>query len=233
MNYDFLKQAEIFAFLAIFFLIGVLFSSSQKPKEETEVITTPTCPACAECAPCPLCPRCYQKPCICPIPENPPIIVLSEKNQSYRFELGSADIPQAFEAALQNKIVPLLDSLAKQYQCDTIEVIGHTDGVPIQRQGAQFDQNLVKAFNQHNIEKLIPNSNMDLGVMRALNIVILLQEIQNKSSYLKEIQYFHPYSAGPIILPDKTLAQAENDQPDQSRRRIEIRILQSGVRKIE
>ncbi len=184
MKPQLLKQAEIFAFLALIFLIGVYLLLIE--------------------------------------PEPPPIIVLSEAEQSYRFEIGKAEISADFDRALRRDIVPLLDSLSRKCKCDLIEVVGHTDGMPVRNRSNLDD--LADAFNRESMEDLQAGSNMDLGMMRALSIINLLEQ-ERQGGRLPQIRYFSPYSAGHMILLDYDLTTAEHHgQDDSTRRRIEIRL---------
>ncbi|MHB2154059.1 flagellar motor protein [Calditrichota bacterium GD2] len=194
MRPEFLKQSEIFAFLAAIFLISIIFMAK---KEQ----------------------------------ENPPIIILSEKEKSFRFDLGSANIPTAFNNALWNQIIPFLDSLSRVYECDAIEVIGHTDGVPINSWTSNLDQNLITYFKNCNVENLSPGSNVDLGMMRALAIIQIFIKSQQKG-FLKKIKYFFPYSAGQMIGVNRSLITKDAFDPDKGRRRIEIALFKSATRKL-
>jgi outer membrane protein OmpA-like peptidoglycan-associated protein len=70
------------------------------------------------------------------------------------------------------------------------------------------------------------SSNADLGLMRALSVVRLLQDIQVQTGSLKEIK-FRVYSVAQLILPNGEFASI-NRQADASRRRIEIRFTRLG-----
>lgn len=195
MTPEFLKQSEIFAFLAAFFLIAIIIQQKEHQ-------------------------------------ENPPIIRLSEKDESFRFELGSAEVPLRFREAIEKEIIPHLEALSQKCQCDAIEVVGHTDGVRIQQPLSNLDDKLIKAFSTSEIETLHPGSNIDLGMMRALAIIRVLKESQN-SGQLRQVEFFFPYSAGQMILPNQHLAEDDLKAPDRVRRRIEIRLLKSSTRRIE
>lgn len=164
--------------------------------------------------------------------ENPPIIILSEKEKNYRFDLGSAKIPALFQQALKTHIIPILDSLSHVYDCDAIEVIGHTDGAPINNLSSNLDDKLISFFNQNQVENLSPGSNVDLGLMRALAIVQILKQSQKRGK-LKKIKYFFPYSAGQMIKTNRLLMEKDSFEKDKTRRRIEIALLKSSTRKLE
>ncbi len=164
--------------------------------------------------------------------ENPPIIILNERNAAYRFESGSATVPQAFRNALQNRIIPLLDSLSDHYDCDAIEVVGHTDETHIEPPTSNLDENIITSFNNGRVESLQPGSNVDLGMMRALAIMTILKRAQRRG-YLKKIDYFFPYSAGQMIKLNRRIPTTEERRPDRARRRIEIRLLKPNTRQLE
>lgn len=159
-------------------------------------------------------------------PENPPLIILSERNQSYRFAVGSSDISEEFETALQERIIPLLEAQSQRCNCDAIEVIGHTDNLPVSGGRSNLDEKLIRAFNQAETPNLVPGSNLDLGMMRALSIIRYLKQAQQQGR-LTEIEYFLPYSAGQMLKPNHTLDTSPAATGNESRRRIEMRLLKS------
>jgi len=159
-------------------------------------------------------------------PESPPIIILSEQNQSYRFAVGSAEISPAFQRALDNRIIPVLERQSRQCNCDAMEVIGHTDSLPVNSGQSNLDEALISAFNQQETPSLVPGSNLDLGMMRALAIIRYFKQAQREGR-LTQIEYFLPYSAGQMLKPNHTLDTSPETREDESRRRIEMRLLQS------
>ncbi|MDE5101579.1 MAG: hypothetical protein O4807_00835, partial [Trichodesmium sp. St19_bin2] len=79
------------------------------------------------------------------------------------------------------------------------------------------------------IKELQEGSNIDLGIMRALAVVRKLQDIQKSEGRLKSLdplKGFRAYSSGPLTLKNGEFAQP-NENPDQQRRRIEIRFTNS------
>jgi len=159
-------------------------------------------------------------------PESPPIIILSEQNQSYRFAVGSAAIAPAFQQALDNRIIPVLERQSRTCDCDAIEVIGHTDSLPVSGGRSNLDEELIAAFNQAETPNLVPGSNLDLGMMRALSIIRYLKQAQQEGR-LKQIKYFLPYSAGQMLTPNHTLDTSPETRENERRRRIEMRLLKS------
>jgi hypothetical protein len=84
------------------------------------------------------------------------------------------------------------------------------------------------AANQLSINTLIPSSNADLGLMRALAIIKVLKDIQRNSDRIKNVK-FKAYSAGQLILPKDIKDKSKDD--DSRRRRIEIRFTREGKEK--
>ena len=164
--------------------------------------------------------------------ENPPIIILSEMKERYRFALGSADVPPVFRTAIQTEVIPELESRSQPCQCDTIEVVGHTDRVPMIPSYSTLDRGLSRAFATGNLEGLNPGSNVDLGMLRALAIVRILKESQ-RAGQLRRIQFILPYSAGQMILQNNRLDTSDTSHvPEAQRRRIEIRLRKSTTRRL-
>ncbi len=90
--------------------------------------------------------------------------------------------------------------------------------------------NLDYAYDPNKI--LTAGSNTDLGMMRALNIMKILNE-SAKANQLKNIKHIHPYSAGQMILPNQQLALDKPFENNAKRRRIEIRLLRSHGRQTD
>ena len=104
--------------------------------------------------------------------DKPPIIELDEGNPIFRFTPGSASLNAGFSQELKEETFPnLLKTLKKFPKVDTIEIIGHTDGVSFSRKGT-MDAYLPDILHKKgsSIDLLIPGSNADLGLMRALAI---------------------------------------------------------------
>lgn len=159
-------------------------------------------------------------------PKAPPIIVIRDTG-AYRFESGSAALPQALDAYVRAQLVPQIEANAKQYKIDVVEVIGHTDGQPNNGVGSNLDRTLEQvAGGSARVNQLVPGSNADLGLMRALAVVQILQNIQRQEGRLQGLE-FRPYSAAQLVSPSGGFAQVNRD-PDESRRRIEIRFTRLG-----
>jgi outer membrane protein OmpA-like peptidoglycan-associated protein len=159
-------------------------------------------------------------------PKAPPIIVIQDTG-SYQFQSGSAALPDALGSYIRQQLVPQIESNAEQYNIDVVEIIGHTDGQVNQGGVSNLDRSLENVVNGNtSINQLSPGSNADLGLMRALAVVKILQEIQQKEKRLKGLE-FRPYSAAQLVTPSGNLAEV-NRNPDAKRRRIEIRFTRLG-----
>jgi flagellar motor protein MotB len=161
------------------------------------------------------------------LPTSAPPIIVIEDNEAYRFASGSAEIPPSMIAYIKNKIVPEIDRNTKLYKINVVELIGHTDGQVNGGGTSNLDLNLEKvAHAKESVNNLQSGSNADLGLMRALSVVRLLQDIQTQTGRLKGLK-FRAYSAAQLILPNGDFATTSR-QADASRRRIEIRFTRLG-----
>jgi hypothetical protein len=126
--------------------------------------------------------------------------------------------------------------ISRQERVDTLEVIGHTDGVPLSTSGT-LDQQIPEllAGEIGGSRRLSAGSNNDLGLLRALAL---------KQEWIEYIKLYEPiadqvilqritlrcYSAGQTILPLPEM----NPTPDsfrrknESARRIEMRLTRLG-----
>jgi flagellar motor protein MotB len=152
-------------------------------------------------------------------------IIINEKSGKFKFKSGSAELNTELKQYIQTEIIPEIETTIKNREIDFIQVIGHTDG-----QGINNNSNLDKtleevANNKKTVTQLIPGSNADLGLMRALAVV---QELQ-KTGRLNNVQ-FRAYSAAQLYLPSGQLAQIDRNADD-NRRRIEIRFIPPGQSK--
>ncbi|MFM5889547.1 MAG: flagellar motor protein [Dolichospermum sp.] len=161
---------------------------------------------------------------------TPPIIVIKDKGD-YRFALGSAEIPPKMLSYIFREIVPAIETTSNKYGIKVVEIIGHTDATPNGNVNSNLDVNLEKVVSgTFPVTKLQYGSNADLGLMRALSVVKILRDIQNKQGRLKGLS-FRAYSAAQLILPNGKLAEVapgKNQQQDETRRRIEIRFTRLG-----
>ncbi|WP_414529816.1 flagellar motor protein [Nodularia chucula] len=164
--------------------------------------------------------------------DTPPIIIIKDEGD-YRFASGSAEIPATMSNYILQQIVPEIEDRTKQYNINVVEIIGHTDGQPNGNVTSNLDINLEKVVaGSLSVGKLQAGSNADLGLMRALSVVRVLRDIQEKESRLRGLS-FRAYSAAQLILPNGQFASIAR-QEDVTRRRIEIRFTRLGeVREVK
>lgn len=174
-----------------------------------------------------------------------PTFVIDERRQEFRFDSGSPVIKKNFARALRRNLgdsaAPFPDFAAKIVESpdrfNTLEIIGHTDGVPLSR-SSNLDQRLpyLLAGQLSGSSKLTPGSNNDLGLLRALAL---------KQEWLEYVDTFYPaehrkllrkieircYSAGQTILPIRVNSPKPSDftKNDPRARRIEMRLTRLGV----
>lgn len=160
--------------------------------------------------------------------DTPPIILIKDEG-AYRFASGSADLPQPMYHYVWTKIVPEIERETKQYNINTVEVIGHTDGQVNGSGTSNLDLNLENiASGNLPVQNLKAGSNADLGLMRSLALVRVLRYIQTKEGRLQGLK-FRAYSAAQLILPNGEFAPPPTSrQEDSTRRRIEIRFTRLG-----
>lgn len=160
----------------------------------------------------------------------PPNIVITAA-EGYDFPSGSADLTDELDKYVRTKLAEKVDENIKEFDVDTVIVIGHTDGQTINSSASNLD-GLVEnvATGSRTVKELSAGSNADLGLMRALSVVRKLQDIQKQESRFKRLdprKGFRAYSAGQLTLKNGEFAQP-NPNPDKERRRIEIRFTKSG-----
>ena len=151
---------------------------------------------------------------------KPPVIKLADEN-AYRFKTGSFLLSAEFKKTLQDNAISQIRRTIECYGIDTVEIIGHTDGRPGVISG-NLDYNLASLSDADNMKSMIPGSNIDLGLLRAISvkneIESLLPENITKNVGVRVL------SAGSTISPDGEFLPAKNID-EISRRRIEIRFL--------
>lgn len=148
-------------------------------------------------------------------------IIIDENSGKFKFKSGSAELNPQFKNHISANIIPKINKILQSKEIDFIQIIGHTDG---QGNGANSNSNLDRTLEEvaqgkKSVSNLKPASNADLGLMRALAVV---QELQNNG--LDKVVKFRAYSAAQLYLPSGNLATIDR-QPDENRRRIEIRFI--------
>ena len=155
----------------------------------------------------------------------PPVVVI-ENSGEFQFTSGSANLPSSLKNYIQTELVGKIEQITEARGIYVVEVIGHTDGQVNFNGVSNLDQNLENvALGNEPISELKPGSNADLGLMRALEVVKQLQEIQNQGR-LTGLE-FRAYSAAQLLLPDGKFSKVQR-KPDAKRRRIEIRFSPIG-----
>lgn len=153
--------------------------------------------------------------------EWPPFFSLSEAG-GYYFESGKATLRPDFQRALHTAIVPLLKRNIDDYGVDVVEVIGHTDEVPMVGT-SNLDRLLIAASaNRVPTEALRSTDNAGLAMARAVAVVRLLRA----DPRLRGVTIL-PLSGAQLIVPVDRPADGRAVGGDQSRRRIEIRLRRS------
>ena len=171
--------------------------------------------------------------------DKPPIIKLAEASQAHFFASGKAEMASAFGAALaKGEFQQLAEEIVKRNQrditrVDTLEVIGHTDGEPPTSKSSNLDSALPDYLSRSDgdLLKLIPGSNNDLGLLRALAIRrewhTFIRDHPNRE--LLEGIDVRCYSAGQTIPEGGDLTSPETFRRKEEKfRRIEIRLTRLG-----
>jgi hypothetical protein len=149
----------------------------------------------------------------------PPIINLSEAG-GYYFATGSADPTPDFELALRTVVVDRLLQIARSFDVDVIEVIGHTDEQPINNRVSNLDRSLPSvASGAGNAGSLQWADNAGLGLARALAVVRTL----SSDSRLRSFRIL-PFSGAQLIDTDGRITRWDGQSDVRERRRIEIRM---------
>ena len=152
-------------------------------------------------------------------------IIIDEKSGKFKFPSGRAEVTSDLQEYIKTEIIPEIKKATKQGNIDFIQVIGHTDGQAT-KSLSNLDVGLTTAATgSQTIGSLKAGSNADLGLMRAVAVVQLLQRTKG----FEQVK-FRAYSAAQLYLPSGKLA-ISNQGADDSRRRIEIRFIPQGQKK--
>ena len=166
------------------------------------------------------------------IEKDPPIITMKEANGFY-FPTASADVSPEFRHKLMSEIVPLVASIGKRAHAQVVEVIGHTDEVPMSarfRAEANLDETLMAQFSGRNdVDKAVQAAdNAGLGMARAVAVARVLRSAPDLSGF----QIF-PMSAGAFERTDDSMTAGSDPRNDQERRRIVIRVRRTMQHKVQ
>lgn len=153
--------------------------------------------------------------------EFPPFFNLSEAG-GYYFESGKATLRPDFDRKLRSTIIPALRKYIDDYGVDVVEVIGHTDEVPMVGV-SNLDSTLIRASaNRLPTEALRSTDNAGLAIARAVAVVKILRA----DPRLQGVAIL-PLSGAQMIVPIDRVADGTANTSDQLRRRIEIRMRRS------
>jgi hypothetical protein len=153
--------------------------------------------------------------------DRAPALVLGD--EKYRFLSGGHYLSKSFLSAFEAEAIPQIRKVLACYNVDTVEVIGHTDGIP-QSNFGRFDTALLRGKEALKKQSEIQaGSNADLGLLRALAV-----QKEIKASINKDLPYvmYRAYSAGSVINADGVINFATGGD-DSQRRRVEIRFTRS------
>ena len=150
--------------------------------------------------------------------EWPPFFNLSEED-GYYFDTGQATLRPDVQLRLERDVIPRLRKLVAEYGIDVIEVIGHTDEVPMAGL-SNLDALLVPASaGEVRVSSLRSSDNAGLGIARAVSVVNLFRSAPE----LRGLTIL-PLSGAQMIVPVDRLSDGSSVNSDQARRRIEIRL---------
>ena len=157
--------------------------------------------------------------------DKPPIIKLDDGG--FKFPRGVATLPPRFIRKLHRQVFPAMKDVLQKYEViDTLEIIGHTDGVPVGGPGNMGNMIPQVINNGAGVAKLKAGSNADLGLMRALAIREAWKQWVDQQFNEPKLQNIEIrcYSAAQTIPPK--LGQPIIKKPLAAARRIEIRFTQ-------
>jgi flagellar motor protein MotB len=151
----------------------------------------------------------------------PPFISLSEAD-GYFFESGSAQLRPEFDRALRTQTTKRLAQIVRDYGVNVIEVIGHTDEVPMGGV-SNLDSTLIPAmYGRVGVAALKPTDNAGLAIARATSVARVLRADPRFAGVT-----ILPLSGAQMIEPVDHLADGRSAGDDRKRRRIEIRVRRS------
>jgi hypothetical protein len=157
--------------------------------------------------------------------------IIEIPGDALNFETGKAVTSEGISelrSYIKTQVIPDIKSkLINNKELDMIEVVGHTDGQPIidNKSKANLDLLLSKVANRNKSdEELFPASNADLGLMRALVVLKIIEEFTNSSECNCKIKAIRAYSAAQLFASDGTSFAPYDVQDRPERRRFEIRL---------
>jgi flagellar motor protein MotB len=154
---------------------------------------------------------------------KPPIIILKE-TEGFSFPVGEATLTNEFREKLTKEAVPAFLEAARQYNATVIEVVGHTDELPIAGTVSNLDLQLIPFLRGMSSaggippSSLIAGDNAGLGMARAAAVARFLMD----NSHLKTFHVL-PMSGAQVINTDDTVSTGTGSREASQRRRIELR----------
>lgn len=149
--------------------------------------------------------------------KQPPIVTLTE-SKGYTFATGSAEIGPGFGHQLRDVAAPQVRRMADEYRAPIIEVIGHTDEVPLGSAHSNLDRTLIP-WLRGEASAPIAGDNVGLGMARAVAVARALRGAGLGTAYT-----IIPLSAGPFVKPGDHVTDGRHATDERDRRRIEIRL---------
>jgi flagellar motor protein MotB len=152
---------------------------------------------------------------------KPPIINLKE-TEGFTFAVGDATVSPDFKAKLIAAI-PFFLKEATDAKASVIEVIGHTDELPITGRTSNLDQQLIPFLAASRGERptaiqLAAADNTGLGMARAAAVAQILMSDKRLAAF-----QILPMSGAQVINTDDTVSAGANAKEASQRRRIELR----------
>lgn len=151
----------------------------------------------------------------------PPFFSLSEAG-GYFFDSGKATLRPEFERNLRSQIAPMLARSVADYDVDVVEVIGHTDEVPMSGDSNLDGRLIAASVNRFPVGGLRSTDNAGLATARAVAVVRILRS----DPKLARVAIL-PLSGAQMVVPVDKMADGSAQGDDQRRRRIEIRLRKS------
>lgn len=150
----------------------------------------------------------------------PPLIPLNETN-GYRFASGSAEITPEFRLKIINEAIPQIVAYLREYSADIVEVIGHTDSVPVRQDNKSNLDKTLGPYIGSNLpaDEVIVADNAGLGLARAAAVIqILMSDPRLRDAH------FVALSAGQLLKLNGELTLDSIPVDDPQRRRLVVRI---------
>jgi outer membrane protein OmpA-like peptidoglycan-associated protein len=165
---------------------------------------------------------------------NKPIVLGLDEVKGFRFDPGSADLTPDFKDKLMGDVFTKIKDVAQNYGIEVLEIVGHTDGLPIGYSRSNLDQLLngleLESIDRQMISSLKGGSNADLGLMRALSVAFYLNDLTSSSDDpdIRSL-VFRVYSAAQLIDPEKDAIGGAPNLNIGERRRIELRFTRKSI----